>query len=61
MEPIKEALTFDDVLLLPQYSSIMPANTNINVKFIKKINLKTPFFIISYGYCYRIKNGNSNG
>ena len=31
MEPIKEALTFDDVLLLPQYSSIVPANTNINV------------------------------
>ena len=31
MEPIKEALTFDDVLLLPQFSSIVPANTNINV------------------------------
>ena len=31
METIKEALTFDDVLLLPQYSSIIPAKTNINV------------------------------
>ncbi len=43
MEPIKEALTFDDVLLLPQYSSIVPANTNISVSLSKTINLKTPF------------------
>ena len=43
MELIKEALTFDDVLLLPQYSSIVPANTNINVSLSKTINLKTPF------------------
>ena len=43
MEPIKEALTFDDVLLLPQFSSIVPANTNINVDLSDKINLKLPF------------------
>ena len=43
MEPIKEALTFDDVLLLPQYSSIVPANTNINVSLSDSINLKIPF------------------
>ena len=43
MEPIKEALTFDDVLLLPQYSSILPSNTNINVNLSKSINLKIPF------------------
>ena len=43
MEPIKEALTFDDVLLLPQYSSILPANTNINVRLSNTINLKLPF------------------
>ena len=43
MEPIKEALTFDDVLLLPKYSSIVPANTNINVNLSDSINLKLPF------------------
>jgi IMP dehydrogenase len=43
MEPIKEALTFDDVLLLPQFSSIVPANTNINVDLSDKIKLKLPF------------------
>ena len=43
MELIKEALTFDDVLLLPQYSSILPAHTNLNVKLSNTINLKLPF------------------
>ena len=43
MEPIKEALTFDDVLLLPQYSSVVPANTNLNINLSSSINLKLPF------------------
>ena len=43
MEPIKEALTFDDVLLIPQFSSIIPANTNLNTNLSKNINLKIPF------------------
>ena len=34
METIKEALTFDDVLLLPKYSNILPAKTNIYLKFL---------------------------
>ena len=36
METIKEALTFDDVLLLPKYSSVLPANTNIALQLTKK-------------------------
>ena len=43
MEPIKEALTFDDVLLLPRYSSVLPTKTNIFVKLTKNISLKVPF------------------
>ena len=43
MDTIKEALTFDDVLLLPRYSSILPSNTNIFLKLTKKISLKVPF------------------
>tara|TARA_B100000902_G_C27180556_1_gene848704 strand:- start:49 stop:1128 length:1080 start_codon:yes stop_codon:yes gene_type:complete len=43
MEPIKEALTFDDVLLLPKYSNILPSNTNIFLQLTKKISLKVPF------------------
>ena len=43
MEPIKESLTFDDVLMLPKYSNILPTNTNISLHLTKKISLKVPF------------------
>ena len=43
METIKEALTFDDVLLLPKYSNILPSKTNINLNLTKKIVLRVPF------------------
>ena len=43
MEAIKEALTFDDVLLLPRYSNILPSETNISVNLTKNIKLKVPF------------------
>ena len=43
MGPIKEALTFDDVLLLPKYSNVLPTKTNILLKLTEKISLKVPF------------------
>ena len=43
MRSIKEALTFDDVLMLPRYSNILPTNTNISLTLTKKIILKVPF------------------
>ena len=43
MVPIKEALTFDDVLLLPRFSSVLPAKTNIFFELTNKITLKVPF------------------
>ena len=43
MGTIKESLTFDDVLLLPQYSNVLPAETDISLKLTKKIFLKVPF------------------
>ncbi len=43
METIKEALTFDDVLLLPKYSNVLPSDTNINSNLTKNITLKVPF------------------
>ena len=49
METIKEALTFDDVLLLPKYSNILPAKTNIYLQLTKKFYLKF-FYYVSYGY-----------
>ena len=43
MDTIKEALTFDDVLLLPRYSNVLPSKTNIFLQLTKKISLKVPF------------------
>ena len=43
MDTIKEALTFDDVLLLPKYSDVLPSKTNITLQLTKKISLKAPF------------------
>ena len=43
MDTIKEALTFDDVLLLPKYSNVLPSNTDIKISLTKKISLKVPF------------------
>ena len=43
MDAIKEALTFDDVLLLPRFSNILPADTNISLDLSKNIKLKSPF------------------
>ena len=43
MVAIKEALTFDDVLLLPKYSAVLPSKTNIYLQLTKKISLQVPF------------------
>ncbi len=43
MEGIKEALTFDDVLLLPRYSNILPSEANISLNLSKNITLSSPF------------------
>ena len=43
MEAIKEALTFDDVLLKPCFSNVLPSETNISLNLSKNILLQTPF------------------
>ena len=43
MEAIKEALTFDDVLLLPRFSKVLPSETDISLDLSKNIKLKSPF------------------
>ncbi len=41
-QKIKEGLTFDDVLLVPSYSEILPRNVDITSKFSKNIDLRSP-------------------
>ena len=43
MVTIKESLTFDDVLLLPRYSDVLPSQTDISLSLSKSIKLKVPF------------------
>ena len=42
MVPIKEALTFDDVTLAPNYSEILPSETNTSVSLTNHLKLKIP-------------------
>ena len=37
-----EALAFDDVLLVPAYSDILPVNVDLSTQLTREINLKTP-------------------
>ncbi len=39
---INEALTFDDVLLVPAYSNILPKETNVSTRLTKTISLRIP-------------------
>ena len=43
MVAIKEALTFDDILLLPRFSNVLPSETDISLNLNKNIKLKIPF------------------
>ena len=40
--PFKQALTFDDVLLVPQKSSILPKEVNLKTKLTQKIEMNIP-------------------
>lgn len=40
---LKEALTFDDVLLVPQESNVLPRDVSLKTKLTQKIELNIPF------------------
>ncbi len=40
--PIPEALTFDDVLLVPAYSEVVPAQASTQTRLTRRITLNTP-------------------
>ena len=42
MVPIKEALTFDDVTLVPKYSEILPKDVDTSIKLTKFLKLRIP-------------------
>src|SRR5262245_11878568 len=42
LDNLREALTFDDVLLVPGESSILPAQADVSTKLTRQINLRIP-------------------
>src|ERR1700743_3268422 len=40
--PVLEALTFDDVLLVPAYSDVVPAQVSTQTRLTRRILLNTP-------------------
>src|SRR5690625_2991577 len=51
---LQEALTYDDVLLVPAYSNVLPREVSLKSKFTKNIGLNIP--IISSIRCILIEN-----
>jgi len=42
MRLLQKALTFDDVLLVPAYSNVLPANTSLRTKLTRNLSLNIP-------------------
>ena len=42
METIKEALTFDDVTLAPNYSEILPSEVNTSTNLTNNLSIRIP-------------------
>jgi IMP dehydrogenase len=42
MVPIKEALTFDDVTLVPKYSEVLPSEVDTSIKLTNNLKLRIP-------------------
>ena len=42
LNPLEQGIAFDDVLLVPQYSEILPSEVSLNTNLTSSIKLKTP-------------------
>ena len=42
MKVVKKALTFDDVLLIPAHSAVLPRDVSLRTRLTAKINLNIP-------------------
>ena len=49
---LKTAYTFDDVLLVPNKSEILPNQVSLKTKLTKKNNIKYTVNECKYGYSY---------
>ena len=52
----EEALTFDDVLLVPSYSEVLPRNVEVKTKFSKNIHLNMPIISADANFVHYISH-----
>ena len=54
---IREGITFDDVLLEPRKSSVLPAEAKLNTKITKNINLSISEILLKtwQAQCFRFQ------
>jgi IMP dehydrogenase len=50
MRLIQQALTFDDVLLVPAHSTVLPREVNLTTQLTRKIKLHIPIVSGCDGY-----------
>ena len=58
---IGDGVTFDDVLLVPQYSEVIPNQVSLKTNLTKKIQLNIPMMSAGNGYGNRVSHGNCDG
>jgi len=54
---VMDGLTYDDVLLIPAYSEVLPKTVELSTKFSRNIELKIPFRDCRHGYGHRSQDG----
>ena len=55
MVPIKEALTFDDVTLVPKYSEILPSEVDTSIKLTNNLKLRIPLLSLQWILLLKVK------
>ena len=58
---IGEGITFDDVLLVPAYSEVIPNQVDLTTYLTKSIKLNIPMMSARHGYGYRAPHGDRHG
>ena len=57
----KEGFTFDDVLLVPAESHVLPNDVDLSIDLAKKFTLEYTYHKRKYGHSYLFGDGNRNG
>ena len=53
MLEVQQAFTFDDVLLVPGYSEVLPRDTELSSRLTREIDLNIPFVSSAHGHGHR--------